>query len=166
MESFATQRESGYGLRQSVIVAAFNHLQHEGNGAEDVVAEAEASSDGGGDPKGPKQKVLSETAKVGGALADVVENVAEKGTDGTLKAGELPVNWGKVSKIASKGGNLLGVVSVVDAAFDLYDKPSWGGLGKVIYETAGFIAIKNPYVLGAKVFVDITGISDWTFSKF
>ena len=103
-------------------------MQHEGNGAEDVVAEAEASSDGGGDPKGPKQKVLSETAKVGGALADVVENVAEKGTDGTLK--------------------------------------SWGGLGKVIYETAGFIAIKNPYVLGAKVFVDITGISDWTFSKF
>ena len=116
------------GFRQGIIVAAFNHLQHEGNGTEDVVAEAEASSDGGGDPKGPKQKVLSETAKVGGALADVVENVAEKGTDGTLK--------------------------------------SWGGLGKVIYETAGFIAIKNPYVLGAKVFVDITGISDWTFSKF
>ncbi len=38
------------GFRQGIIVAAFNHLQHEGNGAEDVVAEAEASSDGGGDP--------------------------------------------------------------------------------------------------------------------
>ncbi|MBK8886132.1 MAG: hypothetical protein IPN46_06070 [Saprospiraceae bacterium] len=44
------------GFRQGIIVAAFNHLQHEGNGTEDVVAEAEASSDGGGDPKGPKQK--------------------------------------------------------------------------------------------------------------
>lgn len=55
---------------------------------------------------------------------------------------------------------------VGDAMYNVIKHPSLGAGGKVIYELAGFIAIKNPYVLGAKVFVDVTGISDWAFSKF
>ena len=57
-------------------------------------------------------------------------------------------------------------IMVGDAMYNVIKHPLLGAGGKVIYELAGFIAIKNPYVLGAKVFVDVTSISDWAFSKF
>ena len=89
------------GFRQGIIVAAFNHLQHEGNGAED----------GGTDPPSKLDQIAAELVAMKARLANLKTDVSNgiEYTDSALDAGGLgvPVNIKSRMPMGYKGESVV-----------------------------------------------------------
>jgi RHS repeat-associated protein len=152
------------GFGQGVAVGAFNHALHSG-----------LSEGGGEDPPAKKsESKLRENASFVndfvGLEADVALYIANLKVKANFATYEELLRSMKISRkikaVGTKLGKVTGILGLVDTGVNLlenYNQPS--AYLKAGVEVGTFVYTKNPYILIAKGFSDITGFSDYLYKK-
>lgn len=148
------------GFGQGIAVGAFNHYLHGGLN---------------GDPnkkgKSGGHKIASAANDVTGTAASAAEAIGGMKVKGRFESYEEFLRSQRLGRrikaIGKAVGKYTGIIGIADALYEVYNDPNnVGGYVKLTVNVGTAVLTKNPAVGIAVGIADITGLSDFIYSKF